>query len=65
MASRSPTPKEHLRRWLEAQPDDSTYEELIRALAISRMVERGLADVEAGRVLSDEALARAIDSWRS
>jgi predicted transcriptional regulator len=54
-----------LRRWLETQPDDSTYEELIRALAISRMVERGLADVEAGRVLSDEALARAIDSWRS
>ncbi|MEZ6138135.1 MAG: hypothetical protein R3C53_24895 [Pirellulaceae bacterium] len=31
------------------QPDDSTYEELLRQLAYDRMVQRGLEDSKAGR----------------
>ncbi len=29
---------------IQEQPEDATYEEIIRALAFERMVERGLAE---------------------
>jgi predicted transcriptional regulator len=37
-----------------AQPDDATYEEIMRELAFERMIERGLSDSRAGRVISDD-----------
>ena len=59
------TPKSILRDAIEAQPDDASYEEILRELAFERMLERGLADVRAGRtVRHDQALER-IRSWRS
>jgi len=54
-----------IREVIEAQPDDASYEEIMRELAFERMVERGLADVRAGRSVShDEAMLR-IRSWRN
>lgn len=59
------SPKSVLRDAIDAQPEDASYEEILRELAFERMVERGLTDVRAGRTLGhDEALAR-IRSWRS
>lgn len=46
------------------QPDDSTYEEILRELAFARMVQRGLNDSDAGRVISDGEMKKKIDSWR-
>jgi predicted transcriptional regulator len=46
------------------QPEDSTYDELLRELAFRRMVNRGLADSAAGRVVSNEEMSRQIQSWR-
>lgn len=46
------------------QPDDSSYDEILRELAFARMIERGLEDVAAGRTRSDEEVAKVIDSWR-
>jgi predicted transcriptional regulator len=64
MTSEARTPKEQMRRLLDAQPDDSSYDELLRELAFARMVDRGLADAEAGRVIPNEHVKRAIESWR-
>lgn len=47
------------------QPDDSSYDEILRELAFARMVQRGLDDADAGRTRSDEEVAKVIDSWRS
>jgi len=58
------TPKEDLTRLLQQQPDDSSREELIRELAFSLMVERGLADSDARRVVSDDEMAHRIRRWR-
>ena len=44
-------------------PEDSTYDEILEELVFNRMVERGLADADAGRVISDEEMKRMIDSW--
>nr|VFJ55865.1 MAG: hypothetical protein BECKFM1743C_GA0114222_101655 [Candidatus Kentron sp. FM]VFJ56262.1 MAG: hypothetical protein BECKFM1743A_GA0114220_101653 [Candidatus Kentron sp. FM]VFK10751.1 MAG: hypothetical protein BECKFM1743B_GA0114221_101533 [Candidatus Kentron sp. FM] len=50
------TVKELVREVIENQPDDASYEEIIRELAFDRMVERGLVDVRAGRVISNEQM---------
>ena len=45
-------------------PDDSSYDDIVKELVFNRMVERGLADVEAGRTISDQEMERSIESWR-
>ncbi len=52
------TVKEEMIRIIEEQPDDSSYDEIFSELALRRMIERGLADSDAGRVLSDEEMER-------
>jgi len=46
------------------QPDDSSYDEILRELALARVVDRGLADSDAGRVVSDAEVKQRIESWR-
>jgi len=48
---------------IQGQPDDSSYDELLRELAFARMVERGLADAEAGRTISNDEMDRRIRTW--
>jgi predicted transcriptional regulator len=59
------TPKEQLSRLIQNQPDDSSAEEIVRELAFHVMVERGLADSDTRRIVSNEETARRIRSWRS
>jgi predicted transcriptional regulator len=56
--------KEELRKLIEEQPEDSSREEIVRELAFHIMVERGLADSDAGRVISNDEMARRIRSWQ-
>lgn len=63
MATVEVNAKEQIRKLLEEQPDDSSYDEILRELAFHRMVERGLADADAGRSISHEEMGRRIDSW--
>lgn len=49
---------------IESQPEDATYDEILRELAFARMVERGLEDSRSGRVISNDDVERRIRSWR-
>jgi predicted transcriptional regulator len=60
-----PSAKSILRAVIEAQPEDASYEELMRALAFERMVERGLADARAGKTVDHEEALRRIRAWRN
>jgi len=60
-----PTEKSLVRDVIEAQPEDASYEEIMRELAFTRMLERGLADIRAGRSVGHEEALRRIRSWRS
>jgi len=62
--STSATPKDQLRRVIDEQPDDSSFEEIIKELAFAAMVERGLADSRAGRTIGHEEMRRTLESWR-
>ncbi len=59
-----PTVKEKMTEVIQSQPEDATYEEIIRELAFDRMVERGLEDSRLGRVISNEEAERRIRSWQ-
>ena len=56
--------KEELTKLIQEQPEDSSREEIVRELAFHVMVERGLADSDAGRVISNHEMARRIRSWQ-
>ena len=56
--------KEKMTEVIQSQPEDATYEEIMRELAFERMVERGLDDVRKGRVISSEDMERQIRTWQ-
>jgi predicted transcriptional regulator len=41
----------------------AALEEILQEIVIARMVDRGLADVDAGRGITDEEMRRTVDSW--
>jgi predicted transcriptional regulator len=48
---------------IQEQPDDASYDEIMRELAFRRMVDRGLEDTRAGRTISNEEMAHRIRTW--
>jgi predicted transcriptional regulator len=58
------TVKEQFIKLIEDQPEDSSGEEIIREMAFAAMVDRGIADSDAGRTISNAEMAARIESWR-
>jgi predicted transcriptional regulator len=58
------TTKEKMKELIEEQPDDASYDEIMRELAFARMVERGLADARQGRVISNDEMGKRIRLWQ-
>ena len=58
------TAKKQMAKIISAQPEDSTYDEILRELAFARMIERGLADSRAGRTISTAELKKKVGSWQ-
>lgn len=61
-----PTPstaKEEVQQVLDNLPDDSSYDEIVHELAFERMIERGLTDADAGRMISNDEMKQRIASW--
>jgi len=57
------TDKERAKAVVEAQPDDASYDEIVRELAFARMIDRGLDDVRANRTISHEDMGCRIAEW--
>ena len=56
------TAKEHIRELIKRQPDDSSYDDIVRELAFDLMVQRGLKDSDERRTISHDEMERRIDS---
>ena len=56
--------KEIMKEVIESQPDDATYEEILKELAFERMVERGLVDSREGHVISNGEMGNRVRSWQ-
>lgn len=59
------TAKEQMSRIIQAQPEDRSYEEILRELAFARMIERGLKDSDASKTISNEEMQKRFRSWQS
>lgn len=57
------TAKEAFLHTLEQQPDDSSYDELLEELALKKMIDAGLSDVDSGKTISNKEMKDAIASW--
>lgn len=55
--------KEHMTKIVQEQPEDSSFDEILRELAFARMVERGLADSQANRTLGNDEMKHRIRTW--
>jgi len=58
------TAKETMSAIIARHSEDSSYEEIMRELAFARMVERGLADADAGRTVTQQEVRSRVDSWQ-
>jgi len=58
------TVKERVSEIVQAQPDDSSFDEILRELAFSRMIERGLADSHHDRMISNKKMEHRIRTWQ-
>ena len=58
------TVKEKITQVVLSQPEDASYDEILRELAFERMVDRGLEDVRTGRVISNHDMVSRIKSWQ-
>ena len=58
------TDMDEMTKLIQDQPDDSSYDEILRELAFNLMVQRGLADSDKGRTISNEEMQRRIRTWQ-
>ena len=57
------TAKELITEIVRKQPDDSSFDEIVRALAFDLMVQRGLKDSDEGHTISNDEMERRINTW--
>ena len=57
------SPKEAIASLVQEQPDDATVEELLHEIAYAAMIQRGLADLDAGRTILDSDFRQRMRSW--
>ena len=58
------SPKKQMVKIIQRQPEDSSYEEILKELAFARMVDRGIADSKANRTISNTEMQQRIHKWR-
>ncbi len=54
--------KEQMFQIIKDQPDDSSYDEILCELAFAQMVDRGLADSQANRTITNDEMKKKIQS---
>ena len=57
------TAKEEVRKMLNRIPDNVSFEDIQYHIYVREKIERGLKDVEEGRVLSQEEVEQRMGRW--
>ena len=56
--------KEEITKIVQEQPDDSSYDEILRELSFARMIELGWADSQMGNTITNEEMKHRIKTWQ-
>ncbi len=57
------TAKEKVQQLLDQLPDEATFEDIQYHIYVRQKIERGLRDVDAGRVLTQKESERRMAKW--
>lgn len=57
------TPKQDALHAIEQLPDDVPLDEIVYRLYVLSKVQQGVKDIDAGRTVSSDELAREIEAW--
>jgi len=57
------TAKEEVRKMLDQIPDDASFEDTQYHIYVQEKIERGVKDIEEGRVLNQEEIERRMSKW--
>ena len=57
------TAKQEVQELLQELPDDATLEDIQYHIYVKQKVEQGLADVRAGRVISQKEVEKRFSRW--
>jgi predicted transcriptional regulator len=55
--------KDEVRRLLELLPDDASLEDIQYHIYVRQKIERGLEDIETGRMSSEEEFEARMSKW--
>ncbi|HEY2091883.1 MAG TPA: hypothetical protein VGJ81_08350 [Thermoanaerobaculia bacterium] len=58
------TAKEQVQHILEGLPDDASLEDIQYHIYVRQKVDQGLAEGEAGRVVTHDEAMKRLDKWR-
>ncbi len=56
--------RERISQLIQEQPDDSSYDEILREIPFHRMIEKGLADSDSNKTISNEEMKHRIKTWQ-
>ncbi|ESQ16898.1 MAG TPA: hypothetical protein DDY14_16645 [Chromatiaceae bacterium] len=56
--------KERMVDVIQNQPEDATYEEILRELAFEKMIASGLKDSREGKTISNDEMKRRLGAWQ-
>ena len=56
--------KDYINQLVRSLPEDASYDEIVREIAFARMVEKGLADSRANKIITNEEMGQRIKLWQ-
>lgn len=55
--------KEEVRKMLDQIPSDASFEDIQYHIYVCQKIERGIKDIEEGRILSQEEVEQMMSKW--
>ena len=56
-------PKQLVKKIVDSLPEDTSYDEIVKELALNKMIQKGLKDSKEGKVISNKEMKKRIQSW--
>jgi len=56
-------PKHEARKIIDSLPEDTSYDEILKELAFSKMIQKGLKDSSENKTISNQEMKNRIKQW--
>jgi hypothetical protein len=56
-------PKQEARKIIDSLPEDTSYDEILKELAFSKMIQKGLKDSSENKTISNQEMKNKIKQW--